>query len=99
MGAPRRAALDHVGAPGPYLRYFSSHRPTDDHGTRPAVLIVFDDEIVQTHFLRVARERMDQSRVDVPLWVSHRGALLDLGPLGRAWRTPGDWNTPQALPQ
>ncbi len=39
----------------PYLRYFSSHRPTDDHGTRPSVLIVFDDEIVQTHFLRLAR--------------------------------------------
>ena len=29
----------------PYLRYFSSHRPTDDHGVRPAVLIVFDDDI------------------------------------------------------
>ena len=83
----------------PYLRYFSSHRPTDDHGTRPAVLIVFDDEIVQTHFLRVARERIDQSRVNVPLWVSHRAAIGELGPLGRAWRTPGDWETPQALPQ
>ena len=42
----------------PYLRYFSSHRPTDDHGTRPSVLIVFDDEIVQTHFLRLARDEM-----------------------------------------
>ena len=41
----------------PYLRYYSSHRPTDDHGARPAVLIVFDD-IVQTHFLRLAREEM-----------------------------------------
>ena len=40
----------------PYLRYYSSHRPIDDHGVRPAVLVVFDDEIAQTHFLRVARE-------------------------------------------
>ena len=32
----------------PYLRYFSSHRPTDDHGTRPAVLVVFDDDIART---------------------------------------------------
>ena len=40
----------------PYLRYFSSHRPIDDHGTRPSVLVVFDDEIAHTHFLRVARE-------------------------------------------
>ena len=42
----------------PYLRYFFSHRPTDDHGVRPAVLVVFDDEIARTHFLRVAREEM-----------------------------------------
>ena len=42
----------------PYLRYYSSHRPLDDHGVRPEVLIVFEDEIAQTHFLRVAREEM-----------------------------------------
>ena len=83
----------------PYLRYFSSHRPTDDHGTRPAVLVVFDDEIAQTHFLRVAREEMRaEEGVTVPLWVSHRQAIDALGPLGRAWRTPGRWESPQALP-
>ena len=73
----------------PYLRYYSSHRPTDDHGTRPAVLVVFDDEIAHTHFLRVAREEMRAEGVTVPLWVSHREAIDALGPLGRAWRTPG----------
>ena len=82
----------------PYLRYYSSHRPTDDHGVRPSVLVVFDDEIAQTHFLRVAREEIDRTRVDVPLWVSHREAIDALGPLGRAWREPGDWQSPQALP-
>ena len=82
----------------PYLRYFSSHRPTDDHGTRPSVLVVFDDEIAQTHFLRVAREEMRAEGVTVPLWVSHRQAIDALGPLGRAWRTPGRWESPQALP-
>ena len=82
----------------PYLRYYSSHRPTDDHGVRPAVLIVFDDEIAQTHFLRVAREEIDRTRVDVPLWVSHKEAIDALGPLGRAWRAPGDWQSPQVLP-
>ena len=40
----------------PYLRYYSSHRPTDDHGARPSVLVVFEDDIAQTHFLRLARE-------------------------------------------
>ena len=82
----------------PYLRYFSSHRPTDDHGTRPAVLVVFDDEIARTHFLRVAREETHESRVNVPLLVSHREAVDALGPMGHAWRTPADLETPQALP-
>ena len=79
----------------PYLRYYSSHRPTDDHGTRPSVLIVFDDEIAQTHFLRVAREEMRAERAAVPLLVSHREAVDALGPMGRAWRAPGDWESPQ----
>ena len=82
----------------PYLRYFSSHRPTDDHGTRPSVLVVFDDEIAHTHFLRVAREEMRAEGVTVPLWVSHKEAIDALGPLGRAWRPPGEWESPQALP-
>ena len=68
----------------PYLRYYSSHRPTDDHGVRPSVLLVFDDEIAQTHFLRVAREEMRVEQVTVPLWVSHREAIDALGPLGGA---------------
>ena len=71
----------------PYLRYYSSHRPTDDHGVQPSVLVVFEDEIAQTHFLRVAREEMARTGVTVPLFVSHRSLLERVGPLGRAWRT------------
>ena len=71
----------------PYLRYYSSHRPTDDHGSRPVVLVVFEDEIAQTHFLRVARDEMARTGVSVPLRVSHRSLLERVGPLGRAWRT------------
>ena len=82
----------------PYLRYYSSHRPTDDHGARPDVLIVFDDDIARTHFLRLAREEMQAQGVTVPLWVSHRAAVEEMGPLGRAWRTPHEWESPQALP-
>ena len=81
----------------PYLRYYSSHRPTDDHGARPAVLVVLDDDIAQTHFLRLAREAMQAQGVKVPLWVSHRAAVEQLGPLGRAWRTPGDPESPMSL--
>ena len=81
----------------PYLRYYSSHTPIDDHGAKPSVLIVFDDDIAATNFLRAARDEMDRSGVSVPLWVSH-GAVIDaLGPLGRAWRTPGDWEPAHVL--
>ncbi len=73
----------------PYLRYYSSQRPTDDHGARPDVLVVFDDDIAQTHFLRIAREEMARAGVEVPLLVSHRGLVEREGPLGRAWRRPG----------
>ena len=82
----------------PYLRYYSSHRPTDDHGARPAVLVVLGDDIARTHFLRLAREEMQAQGVSVPLWVSHQAAVGELGPLGRAWRTPADPESPQALP-
>ncbi len=82
----------------PYLRYYSSHRPIDDHGAPPAVLVVFDDDIAQTHFLRVAREEMDRVRVAVPLLVSHRGLLERQGPLGRAWLAPGGFEPVNALP-
>ena len=81
----------------PYLRYYSTPRPTDDHGATPDVLVVFDDGLAADHFLRLAEEEMKTARVNVPLWVSHRAALETLGPLGRAWRTPGDWE-PGRLP-
>ena len=83
----------------PYLRYYSSHRPIDDHGTIPAVLVVFDEGIAQTHFLRVAQERMDRTRIALPLLVSHRGLLEAEGPLGRAWLAPGGgWEPHFPLP-
>ena len=82
----------------PYLRYYSTRRPTDDHGVTPAVLVVFDDGLAADHFLRLAGEEMRKAGVNVPLWVSHRAALETLGPLGRAWRTPGDWEPARLLP-
>ena len=83
----------------PYLRYYSSHRPIDDHGAKPAVLVVFDEDIAQTHFLRVARERMDRTRIELPLLASHRGLLEAEGPLGLAWLAPGGgWEPDCPLP-
>ena len=73
----------------PYLRYYSTHRPIDDHGMQPSVLIVLRDDVTATHFLRVAKEEMDRVGVEVPLGVCHETALEDLGPLGMAWRNVG----------
>ena len=81
----------------PYLRYYLSRSPIDDHGARPSVLIVFDDDIAATNFLRVARDEMDRAGVSVPLWVSHSAVIDALGPLGRAWRSPGDWEPAHVL--
>ena len=72
----------------PYLRYYSSKRPVDDHGAQPIVLIVFDDELVAARFLGVARDEVARARVELPLWVSDRRMLEKVGPLGKAWRTP-----------
>ena len=72
----------------PYLRYYSSNQPLDDHGHRPIVLVVFDDSIAEANFLGVARNEMERAGVNVPLWVSFRERLEQVGPLGPAWRNP-----------
>ena len=73
----------------PYLRYYSASRPLDDHGVIPVVLVVFDDDLAASHFLRVADHQMRRAGVRVPLWVSHKAALKKLGPLEAAWLRPG----------
>ena len=82
----------------PYLRYYSSHRPADDHGHRPLVLVVFDDPVPPTHFLEVARREMQRVGVPLPLLVSHRELLEREGPLGTAWLAPdGDFQPVEPL--
>ena len=72
----------------PYLRYYSSHDPLDDHGAYPLVLVVFDDRLVEANFLGVARREMKKAGVELPLWVSYKELVEKVGPLGRAWRSP-----------
>ena len=60
--------------------------------------MVFDGDIAATHFLALAEREMERAGVRVPLWVSHRKAIDSLGPLGRAWLTPGDWEPDRLLP-
>ncbi len=82
----------------PYLRYYSTHRPVGDHGARPAVLIVFHDDLAATRFLRVARDEMARTGVELPLWVTHRSIVERVGPLGCAWRTSDDLEPAYAIP-
>ena len=78
LDPPRRAPRDDGGAARPYLRYYVSQRPTDDHGVQPVVLVVFDDELAAQHFLRVAHGEIARACVDVLLLVSDRAALPKL---------------------
>ncbi len=77
----------------PYLRYYSSHRPVDDHGARPVVLVVLHEDLAAIHFLRVASGEMERTRTILPLLVSHGSLLKREEPLGRAWLTPGGETT------
>ncbi len=82
----------------PYLRYYSSHRPADDHGQRPLVLVVFDDPVAPTHFLEVSWREMARVRVPIPLLASHRELVEREGPLGAAWLAPdGDFQPVEPL--
>ena len=73
----------------PYLRYYSTRRPTDGHGVQPTVLVVFEDELAANQFLRVAHAEMNRSSVELPLFVSNRNLMVRLGPLGTSWWSPG----------
>ena len=51
----------------PYLRYYSTSRPLDDHGVTPTVLIVVEDAVIAPHFRRIAQQEMDRAGVHNPL--------------------------------
>ncbi len=80
----------------PYLRYYATARPVEDHGVRPEVLVVLHDDLAASHFLRVARTEMERTGVQVPLCVSYEAALDEQGSLGCAWRTTGDGESARA---
>ena len=71
----------------PYLRYYAGRRPIEDHGLLPHVMVLFEDELAATHFLRVAQRAMASAQVAVPLFVSDSLTIKCQGPLGAAWRS------------
>lgn len=50
----------------PYLRYYSTSRPRDDHGASPEVIIVLEDEITAASFRQVAEQEMKRAGVKLP---------------------------------
>ena len=59
--------------------------------------MVFDDPLAEANFLGVARREMARTGVDVPLWVSYRERIENVGPLGRAWRNHETWDPTYAF--
>ena len=71
----------------PYLRYYSTRRPLEDHGLIPSVLVVFEDDPSADHFLALARAEISRCRVELPLFVSSQAAIDGSGRLSQVWRT------------
>ncbi len=71
----------------PYLRYYSTRRPLEDHGVIPSVLVVFEDELAADHFLNIARDELELAHVHLPLFVSCKADINRWGPLDSIWRT------------
>lgn len=71
----------------PYLRYFSTRRPLEDHGVIPSVLVVFENELAADHFLNIARDELELAHVHLPLFVSCGADISRWGPLASIWRT------------
>ena len=71
----------------PYLCYYSTRRPLEDHGVVPSVLVVFEDELAADHFLKVARDELAWAHVHLSLFVSCGADISRWGPLASIWRT------------
>ena len=76
VGAARPLAM--AARPTPYLRYFSSNRPIDDHRTQRRVLVVLHN------IVRIARGE-GRARCRPFQFISHRRLLELEGPIEFAW--------------
>ena len=81
----------------PYLRYFEGRRPLDDHGAVPRLLVVFEQDLLASRFMAVARDEMERNRVQIPLFVSDRERIESAGPLGAVWLSGSGWQRHSAF--
>ena len=73
----------------PYMRYYATRRPLEDHGVIPQILVVFEDELAVSHFLRLAEKEMSRAQVSLPLFITSAAEVGRGGPLAPIWRSPG----------
>ena len=81
----------------PYLRYYSSKRPLEDHGAVPVLLVVLEQEVIATRFMMVARDEMDRAGVRLPLFVSDSQRVDEAGPLDAVWLGADGWSRRRAF--
>ena len=81
----------------PYLRYFEGHRPLDDHGAMPRLLVVLEQDLLASRFMTVARDEMERADVQIPLFVSARERIESAGPLGSIWLGGSGWQRRRAF--
>ncbi|MDE2892402.1 MAG: replication-relaxation family protein [Chloroflexota bacterium] len=77
----------------PYLRYYATSQPLEDHGVLPLVLVAFDDGLAKDHFVRIAGEQMTRSAIELPLFVTSQHLLASRGPLEPIWGMPPSLNS------
>lgn len=71
-----------------YLRHYFADRPQDHNGHLPIVPVVFDDQLAESNFPGVSRKAMERANISVPMCVSNQELLEEIGPLGKARRSP-----------
>ncbi|MYE25045.1 MAG: hypothetical protein F4Y01_14070 [Gammaproteobacteria bacterium] len=76
----------------PYLRYYATRQPLEDHRVLPLVMVAFDDELAKDHFIRIAGEQMTRSAIELPLFVTSQHLLARRGPLEPIWGMPPSLN-------
>jgi len=81
----------------PYLRYFEGRRPLDGHGAAPRLLVVFEQDLLASRFMAVARSEMDRAEAQIPLFVSDRERIESAGPLGAIWLGESGWQRGRAF--
>lgn len=71
----------------PYLRYYATKQPIDDHGLQPDVLVVLRDGASKGEFLRLAHRTISQLNIVLPLMAADGVALNAGGSMVDVWQT------------